>query len=344
MLSALTADLARGLDLSAAGVADALEALTSPDVPPEPKAEFLAALAAKGETPAEIAALAAALRARATPLPLPAGVDAAELLDVCGTGGDRLGTFNISTTAGLVCAAAGVRVAKHGNRAITSRSGSADVLAALGVPTELPPAEAGAALAAHGFVFLLAPRYHPAFQHIAPARKLCAARGQRTVFNFLGPLLNPARPGCQLTGLARPELASPVARTLQTLGARRAMAVCGRTPEGFLDELSTLGPSTVAEFHHARGFSESELDPAHFPLQPATLADLAGGDAPANADLIRGLLAGDDRGPRRDALLLNAGAALFVAGRARSIGEGWELAAATLDSGAAARKLAELTP
>lgn len=342
MLSALTADLARGLDLPPAAVADAIAALTSPDVPPEPKAEFLTALARKGETPAEIAAFAAELRTRATPVPLRPETPAEELLDVCGTGGDRLGTFNISTTVALVCAAAGVSVAKHGNRAITSRSGSADVLAALGVPIELPPGDAAAALAEHGFVFLLAPRYHPAFQHIAPARRLCAAAGQRTLFNFLGPLLNPARPGAQLLGVPQPALAAPLAQTLQALGTRRALVACGATPGGALDELSTLGVSEVAEFHHARGFSVSRLDPAHFPLQPATLADLAGGDAAENAALIRRLLDGADRGPRRDAVLLNAGAALFVAGRAASIAEGWDLAAATIESGAAARKLAAL--
>lgn len=342
MLSVLTADLARGVELSPAAVADALAALTAPDLAPEPKAEFLAALARKGETPAEIAAFAAELRTRAAPVPLRPETRAEELLDVCGTGGDRLGTFNISTTVALVCAAAGVTVAKHGNRAITSKSGSADVLVALGVPVELSPADAAAALAEHGFAFLLAPRYHPAFKHIAPARKLCADAGQRTIFNFLGPLLNPARPGTQLVGLSRPELTEPVARTLQALGGRRAMAVCGRTPEGFLDELSTLGVTRLAEFYHDRGFSTSELDPAHLPLQPATLADLAGGDAADNARLIRRLLAGEDRGPRRDAVLLNAGAALFVAGRAAGITAGWEQAAAVMHSGAAARKLADL--
>lgn len=343
MLSALTADLARGLDLNDAAVTGAIAALASPDLAPEPKAGFLTALAVKGETPAEIAAFAAALRRLSVPLTLDPATPAAELLDVCGTGGDRLGTFNISTTVALVCAAAGVTVAKHGNRAVTSKSGSADVLVALGVPVELSPEAAAAALAEHGFVFLLAPRYHPAFKHIAPARRLCADAGQRTIFNFLGPLLNPARPGTQLVGVPQPELTEPIARTLQALGVRRAMAVCGRTPDGFLDELSTLGVTDVAEFYQDRGFNTSQLDPGHFPLQPATIGDLAGGEAADNARIIRRLLGGGDRGPRRDAVLLNAGAALFVAGRAPSISGGWELAAATLDSGAAARKLGEIT-
>jgi anthranilate phosphoribosyltransferase len=202
-------------------------------------------------------------------------------------------------------------------------------------------------LRAHGFAFLFAPKFHPAFKHIGPARKLCAERGQRTIFNFLGPLLNPARPTAQLIGVPRPELCEPMAKVLQSLGVRRGMVVCGEvpTPDGraFLDELSTLGETTIAEFYHDRGFAVSKLSPKDFPLQPAKLADLAGGDKAANAELIRRLLRGEERGPRRDAVLLNAAAALFVAGRSKTFSAGWELAEQALDGGQAAAKLAELT-
>ena len=351
MLVELGKGLAAGRSLVPDEVAGAVRALTDADVSAETKAEFLAALAAKGETPEEIAAFARELRARSIPVPLSDAFRMREILDVCGTGGDRLNTFNISTTVALVCAAAGAIVTKHGNRAVTSQSGSADVLQALGVPIDLDPAAAAESLDRHGFVFLFAQKFHPAFQHIGPARKLCATRGQRTIFNFLGPLLNPAVPTVQLLGVPRPALCEPLARTLQSLGLRRAMVVCGEVPgagadgcgPAYLDELSTLGGNTVAEFHQDRGFHTSHSSPADFPLQGATLADLAGGDAQTNAGIVRDLLSGTDRGPRRDAVLLNAAAALMLAGLTRSMVEGWDLASTTLDSGRALRKLRDLT-
>jgi anthranilate phosphoribosyltransferase len=248
----------------------------------------------------------------------------------------------------LICAADGIAVAKHGNRAITSQAGSADVLEALGIRIDLPPADAARSLRERRFAFFFAPNYHPAFRHISAARKLCADRGQRTIFNFLGPLLNPARPTVQLVGVPRPELCEPLGQVLQTLGVRRGMVVCGqvRNTSGavqHLDELSTLGQNTVAEFYQERGFAASTLDASHFPLQPAELKDLTGGDRKANAEIVRGILRGDDRGPRRDAVLINAAAALFVAGRVRSMDEGWNLAAGLIDSGQAINKLRELT-
>jgi anthranilate phosphoribosyltransferase len=315
----------------------------------ESKAAFLTALATKGETTAELAGFARELRALSIPVPVSDTLRQGEILDVCGTGGDRLNTFNISTTVALVCAAAGCVVAKHGNRAITSQSGSADVLQALGIPIELPPERAAESLERHGFAFLFAPLFHPTFKHIGPARRLCAERGQRTLFNFLGPLLNPARPTCQLVGVSRPVVCKPIAQTLQDLGLRRAMVVCGLVPAGagsepaHLDELSTLGSNTIAEFHHDRGFSCTEWSASDFPLQPASLADLAGGDASRNAQIIRDVLSGSDRGPRRDAVLLNASAALMVAGAVRSMVEGWDLAGEILDSGKASAKLSALT-
>ena len=320
-----------------------VEALSDENVPASLKADFLAALGKKGETPDEIAAFARALRARAIEPPLDAEVRAREILDVVGTGGDRLGTFNISTSAALICAAAGVTVAKHGNRAVTSQAGSADVLHALGVPIDLTPAEAARSMRDRNFAFFFAPGYHPSFKHIAPARKLCAERGARTIFNLLGPLLNPARPSAMLVGVPRPELCEPMARVLQSLGVRRAMVVCGKVSGvGFLDELSTLGENTIAEFYQERGFTVSTMASGEFPLQPASLADLLGSDKMANAKIVCDILHGIERGPKRDAVLLNAAAALFVAGKTKSLVDGWTLAERTIDDGLARTKLAEL--
>ena len=348
MLVTLTQHLAAANDLSAGQIQTAVELLTDETIAAQVKADFLIGLALKGETPDEIAAFAAALREKSVPPPLDAETRAREILDVVGTGGDHLSTFNISTTTAILCAAAGVTVAKHGNRAVTSSVGSADVIEALGIRVDLSPAEAAHALRDHGFAFFFAPNFHPAFKHIAPARKLCAARGQRTIFNILGPLLNPARPTAHLVGVPRPELCTPMARALQALGARRGMVVSGQIGNrqsaigNCLDELSTLGATHIAEFYQARGFSTSVLSPENFPLQPATLADLRGGDKFVNAEIIRRILRGDERGPKRDAVLLNAGAALLVAGKTRSVAAGWELAGETIDSGRAGKKLTEL--
>ena len=345
MLEAFTSQLAASKHLTDEQVRRAVDSLVDEAVPAAVKADFLCQLALKGETVDEIAAFARALLEKSIPLPLDPETRASEILDVCGTGGDRMNTFNISTTVALICAASGVAVAKHGNRAITSQAGSADVLEALGIRIDLSPAAAARSLRERKFAFFFAPNYHPAFKHIASARKLCADRGQRTIFNFLGPLLNPARPSAQLVGVPRPELCEPMARVLQSLGARRAMVVCGQVApqqQKYLDELSTLGGNTVAEFYQERGFAVSELPVEQFPMQVGSLADLLGGDRQANAVIVRRLLDGDERGPKRDAVLLNAAAALFVAGRARSLMAGWELAASVIDSGQAARKLEEL--
>src|SRR5207247_1486792 len=212
----------------------------------------------------------------------------------------------------LMVAAAEIPVAKHGDRAIISQAGSADVLEALSVPIDLTPDLAARSLREHNFAFFFAPKYHPAFKHIAPARKLCAERGQRTIFNFLGPLLNPARPSAQLVGVPEPRLCEPMARVLQALGARRGMVVCGQVepeaqrpkskiPEAlsiapvYLDELSTLGENAIAEFYQERGFVTSILSPGNFPLQRATLADLRGSDRNVNAEIVRSILGGEER-------------------------------------------------
>jgi anthranilate phosphoribosyltransferase len=347
-LDQLIIQLRAGAALAEHQVTAAVAGLVDGTLPAGAKADFLAALAQKGETVEEITFFARALRDMALPVPLDEATRAAGILDVVGTGGDRLGTFNISTCAAIVAAAAGVLVAKHGNRAVTSKIGSADVIEALGIPLDPPPETAAALLREHGFVFLFAPKYHPAFQHIGPARKLCAARGQRTIFNLLGPLLNPVRPSLALVGVPQPALCEPLARVLQQLGSHRGMVVSGRVDTGdgageHLDEFSILGATTVAEFYQDHGFSVFAFDPLLVPRQPAMLGDLRGGDREVNADIIRRILHGVERGPKRDAVLLNAGAALFIAGKARTISEGWELAAGQIDSGRAAAKLAELT-
>ena len=320
--------------------------MTDEKIPAAVKADFLAALAQKGETPDEIAAFARALRDKSIPPPLDAETRAREILDVVGTGGDRLGTFNISTTAAILCAAAGVTVAKHGNRAVTSQAGSADVLEALGVRIDLTPAEAARSLREHHFAFFFAPAYHPAFKHIAPARKLCAERGQRTIFNFLGPLLNPARPSAMLVGVPRPECAS------------RSRACCNRSASGapwsyagksglqrrqaaakFLDELSTLGAKHDRRILSGTRFRRVRFCRRNnFRCSPRRWRICSAATARPNAEIVRRILRGDERGPKRDAVLLNAAAALFVAGKTKSLAEGWDLAAATIDSGKAQRE------
>ena len=353
MLEKLIQQLAAAQPLDDAQVRLAVEQLADEKISAQLKADFLIALAQKGETPEEIAAFARALREKSIqPSIEDSWRESREILDIVGTGGDRLGTFNISTTSAIICAAAGVVVAKHGNRAVTSQAGSADVLEALGIRIDLTPEAAVRSMREKNFAFFFAPNFHPAFKNISPARKICAERGQRTIFNLLGPLLNPARPAAMLVGVPRPELCEPLAHVLQSLGVRRAMVVCGKVygqsgkqkaeNGNYLDELSALGENTIAEFYQARGFTVSTTLPEQFPLQPATLADLLGGDKTANAKIVREILSGKERGPKRDAVLLNTAAALFVAGKTKSQGEGWDLARETIDSGRANKKLAEL--
>ena len=338
-----------------------MAALIDEAIAPETKADFLTALAKKGETVEEIAAFARELREKTVAVQLDPETRAREILDVCGTGGDHLNTFNISTAVALVAASAGVTVAKHGNRAVTSKSGSADVLEALGIKIDPSPEAAAEGLRKHQFAFFFAPRFHPAFKHIAPARKLCAQQGQRTLFNLLGPLLNPVRPTAQLIGVPRPEFCEPMARVLQLLGIRRGMVVSGEVetsnlqpptstaqaanPEllpSFLDEFSTLGETHVAEFYQERGLNCATMSPKNFPLQPASLKDLAGDDSKTNAEIVRQIFSGQERGPKLDAVLLNSAAALFVAGRVKNLNEGWALAKESIRNGATERKLNEL--
>jgi anthranilate phosphoribosyltransferase len=274
----------------------------------------------RGETVDELAGFASAMRDRVVHVDAPAGV-----VDTCGTGGDRSGTFNISTTAAIVVAAAGVPVAKHGNRAVTSRSGSADVLEALGVPTDLDAAGAASALRTLGFAFLFAPGFHPAMKHAGPTRREI---GVRTAFNFLGPLTNPAGARRQVVGVGDATAAPKIAEVLRRLGTERSFVVHG---DG-LDELPLDGTGVLYDVTPA-GIERREIRPGDVGLQAASTSDLAGGTAEENARLIERLLDGET-GPRRDVVLLNAAAALVAAGRSVDLRAGIATAAAAIDSGA----------
>lgn len=305
----------------------------------EEKADFLEALHRRGETPGEVSAFASAFLGRAEPFAVPPGIG--PVLDVCGTGGDKLGLFNVSTAVMFVAAGAGARLVKHGNRGVTSRSGGADVLEALGVPIEAPAERLTGMLETAGAVFLFAPRFHPTFRAVAPARKMLGARGQASVFNMLGPLLNPARPAFQLTGVFSERLLPIYAEVLPQLGRERAWIVHGRAGEhGIMDEVSTLGPTMVAEVGGvARPLRTLQPEELGFP--PARIEALRGGDAPDNARLLEGILAGDT-GPARDLVLANAAAALMVAGLADEWPAAVARASESIDSGAAAGVLAAL--
>ena len=291
---------------------------------------FLAALMAKGETAEEITGFADAMREHVVPV-----TPTRELvIDVVGTGGDGAGTFNISTTAALVAAAAGAAVAKHGNRAASSACGAADVLEALGFELEQPPERIAESIDRFGFGFMFARAHHPAMRHAAPSRQ---ELGTRTVFNILGPLSNPAGARDGVFGVYAPDLAHTYAETLAGLGARRAFVVHG---DGGLDELSPTGLNLVVEVADGE-IREWELDPRSLGVYPADPASLRGGSAEQNAAALRAVLAGERSG-RRDAVLLNAGAALVAAGIADDLGEGFAIAAEAIDSGAAATRLDDL--
>jgi anthranilate phosphoribosyltransferase len=296
-------------------------------------AALLGALAGRGETAAEIAGFAAAMREAAMTLPLTSAEQAA-LVDTCGTGGDASGSFNISTAAALVAAAAGAKVAKHGNKAITSRCGSADVLDALGIPTTLTPEDAAAALREFGFCFMLAPSHHPAMKAVMPVRR---AMGVRTVLHALGPLLNPAGARAQVMGVYSARLVPVVAEAMTMLGVRHAFVIHG---DGGLDELALSGASQVAEVRDGL-VREYQVAPEEFGMTRAPLAALEGGDAVANAAILRAIFAGE-RGPRRDVVLLNAAAVLVAAGVAETIVDGVALAAKAVDDGAVERLVSVL--
>lgn len=328
MLKPYIAKVVEGQDLSAGEAKEAMDIIMTGQATPAQIGGYLIALRVKGETVEEIAGSARTMREQARRVPVE--IDGQPLLDTAGTGGDGSHSFNISTAAAFVIAGAGRKIAKHGNRGVSSPCGSADVLSALGVQMELTPEQVGRCIEEIGIGFMFAPRFHPAMKHaIGPRREL----GQRTIFNVLGPLTNPAGATHQLIGVYDPALTQPLAEVLGALGGQAAFVVHGH---GGLDELTTSGPNRVSYLRDGQ-VSTYELDGAELGLCPATPEDLCGGDPDENARRMRALLAGEDQGPCRDVVLFNAAAALALDTGDLSIA--LEEATHSLESGAALQKL-----
>ena len=323
------AALLAGDSLSEEAAAEAMTEIMEGAATPAQIAGFVIALRAKGETIDEIVGLVKTMREFGAKVSI-----TGEVLDTCGTGGDRTGTFNVSTAAAFVCAGAGVKVAKHGNRAASSRCGSADVLEALGVKIDLTPEEVAACIDRAGIGFCFAPMFHPAMRHAGATRR---ELGVATIFNFLGPLTNPAGATRQALGVSDPNMLPKMVAVLGRLGSRRVLGFHG---DQGLDELSTSGPSRVVELNEGTT-TEWTIDPADLGLAPAPLEAIAGGDAPENAQAIRDVLGGAP-GPKRDVVVLNAAAGLIAGGRAGDMASALVMAADSIDSGAAARALDSL--
>jgi anthranilate phosphoribosyltransferase len=330
VIQQMLARLLDGHELTRDEAREVMEEVMRGEATPAQIGGFLVALRLKGETADEIAGCAEAMRAHV----LSVRPQREDLVDTAGTGGDGAGTFNISTAAALVAAAAGAGVAKHGNRAVSSSSGSADVLEALGFNLELDAPRIERSIDELGFGFLFAPAHHPAMRHAAPVRR---ELGARTVFNVLGPLTNPAGARAQVVGVYAPELVPTIATVLARLGARRAFVVHGA---GGIDELSPAGPNLVCEVQGGRT-RRREIDPQDFGVPRCRPADLAGGSPADNARTIREIFAGSD-GPKREAVLLNAAGAIAAGGHARNLQEGYRVAAEAVDSGAAGERLEAL--
>jgi anthranilate phosphoribosyltransferase len=328
IVRAALAAVIEGKRLSMEEARVAMGSVMDGEATPAQLAALLVALRMRGETVEELAGFATAMRERVLRVEAPEGA-----VDTCGTGGDGSNTFNISTAAALVVAAAGVPVAKHGNRAITSKSGSADVLEALGIRTDLDAAEAGAALREYGFAFLFAMGYHPAMKHAGPTRREI---GVRTAFNLLGPLTNPAGARRQVVGVGDPAAAPRIAEVLHMLGAERALVVHGRG----LDELPLDGTGILYDVTPG-GVTSYSVVAADLGLGAAPVSALTGGTAAENAVIVEGILGGAS-GPGRDVVLLNAAAAFLAAGRAQGLRDGIAMAAESIDGGAATRLLGRL--
>jgi len=324
--------LLSGADLTESESGDVMRLLTDEALPPAMSAALLIALRQKGETAEEVRGFAKAMRALATPTPLPSGLAAA---DVVGTGGDDSGSVNISTGTALLAAGCGVPVVKHGNRSVSSKSGSADVLEVLGVPMPQDPETAMACLAQCRFAFLFAPYFHPAMKMIAPVRR---AMGVRTVFNILGPLTNPAQPPFQLIGAFDLEIARLMAEALMGMDIERAFVVHG---EPGWDEPTPVGEFTLFDVKPGEAIEEHR-DPLDYGIPRCTPEQLAGGDAQFNARALEAVLNGEDQGPHRDSLLLGAGLVLELTGQASGLDEGIAKAREALDSGASALVLERL--
>jgi anthranilate phosphoribosyltransferase len=340
MLPTITSQINPERGLSREEIHTAVDALLDPAGEAAAKKDFLLALRSRGETPEEIAYFVEALLEHAVEPALPAESADRPRLDVCGTGGDKAGLFNVSTGVMFVLAACGVEVVKHGNRGLTSKSGGADVLEAMGVNLLMEPTATAEHLEKYGWVFLFAPCYHPAFKAIAPVRQELAQAGHATVFNILGPLLNPARPSRQLAGVFQPALLAVYTNVFRLLGRSATWAVHGTVPdrEAGLDEVSPFGSTLVSAWQNGT-VAEFHLQPVPGAGPAGTIEDLQGGTPAENARLLLSIFQGEERGPRRTILLLNAAAALCVAGRVSSMEEGVTLAAEAIDSGRILRHL-----
>ncbi|NWK53983.1 anthranilate phosphoribosyltransferase [Verrucomicrobiaceae bacterium N1E253] len=342
-MDALIHHVEDGLELGLREVDAAAEMLLDGSVCDDKKARFLKGLTLKGETPAEIAGFVEAFLQRAVDPGVGGLAFNGPTIDIVGTGGDKLNLFNVSTTSMFVIAAGGAVVVKHGNRGITSKSGGADVLEALGVNIELGPEGFRESLEVAGVGFLFAPIYHPAFKAVGPVRAMLAKEGVRTIFNLLGPLLNPVRPECQLVGVCLPELGSAFAEILQRLGRDSAWVVHGTTPEGgSVDEMSLMGPTRICKSGRYQSIVDEVVEPEDFGLVRCGVEDLRGGDAQHNATILTDILNGHETGPKRDMVLLNAGAGLACAGLVDTLGQGVSLARDLIDSGQALERLTRM--
>lgn len=321
--------LSKKQDLAYAEAEAVMDEIMSGQATPVQMSAYLTALALKGETIDEITASAAGMRAHCIKL-----LHNLDVLEIVGTGGDGSNSFNISTTSSLVIAAGGVPVAKHGNRAASSKSGAADVLETLGVKITLTPERSAEILKKINICFLFAQNYHIAMKYVAPIRK---ELGIRTVFNILGPLSNPAGANMELMGVYDQSLVEPLAQVMANLGVNRGMVVYGQDS---LDEISMCAPTSVCEIRDGK-FTSYEITPEQFGYERCEKGALTGGTPAENAEITKAILKGEEKGPKRQAVCLNAGAALYIAGKAASIKEGVKLAESLIDSGAALKKLEE---
>ena len=321
--------LSKKQDLAYAEAEAVMDEIMSGQATPVQMSAYLTALALKGETIDEITASAAGMRAHCIKL-----LHNLDVLEIVGTGGDGSNSFNISNTSSLVIAAGGVPVAKHGNRAASSKSGAADVLEALGVKITLTPERSAEILKKINICFLFAQNYHIAMKYVAPIRK---ELGIRTVFNILGPLSNPAGANMELMGVYDQSLVEPLAQVMANLGVNRGMVVYGQDS---LDEISMCAPTSVCEIRDGK-FTSYEITPEQFGYERCEKGALTGGTPAENAEITKAILKGEEKGPKRQAVCLNAGAALYIAGKAASIEEGVKLAESLIDSGAALKKLGE---
>lgn len=338
-MKTLIEKLATGADLNRNDVAAAVTKLLAPATAATQKAQFLRALHRKGESPEEIAWFVEQLIDRAIDPALDPAKLPGPMIDVCGTGGAGLGLFNVSTTIMFILAAGGATVVKHGNRSVTSCCGSADVLEALGVRLEWKPEELRECAQRLGLCFLFAPAYHPAFRALAEMRSELATENERTIFNLLGPLLNPARPPRQLLGVYAARLTSIFTEVLRQLGRARAWIVYGTTESGRgMDDISTCGATTLSDLANGK-ISSAIIDGRWLGIPGAAVADLRGGDAPENARILEGILSGAVTGAKRDLAVVNAAGGFVVAGIARDLADGIALARQQIESGTALRKL-----